>query len=154
MKYKYKNPVKNGFDGIDCLIILDGEWVPTTQDTAFEYALSDSIGADDWVDIKPYIKPVKSLEQLQNEALAAIQVIVLAECRSGEGILYFSDMDSASRYDKPRFEASKPKQYARAQQLIDWDTAIDDYCDGVLFGIKEGGAIPDLDSFIAGLPKL
>ena len=106
-----------------------------------------------WID-EAAIKQPKTLEQLQNEALAAIKVIVLTECRSGEGILYFSDMDSASRYDKPRFKASKPKQYARAQQLIDWDTAIDDYCDGVLFGIKEGGAIPNLDSFIAGLPKL
>ena len=50
MKHTYKNPIENINGGIDCLILLGDEWVPTTQDPAIEYELHED---SDWQDIKP-----------------------------------------------------------------------------------------------------
>lgn len=49
----YKNAQENIHGSIDCLILLDGEWVPTTQDPDLEYELSEELEADDWSDVKP-----------------------------------------------------------------------------------------------------
>lgn len=105
------------------------------------------------VSVAPYIEPIKTLEQLQQEALAAINSIVFTECQSGAGKLYFSSLDSAARHSS---ELVQPDDEIRnrAIQLLKWDVAIDAYCDTVLFNIEQGGEVPTLESFIAGLPKL
>lgn len=49
----YKNAQENPSGSIDCLILLNDEWVSTTQDPALKYKLSEELGAGDWADIKP-----------------------------------------------------------------------------------------------------
>lgn len=153
MKHTYKNPKTNGFGGIDCLIILDDEWVPTTQDPVFDYTLSNDIGTDDWIEIAPYIEPTKTLEQLQKEAVSAMAATVMLECRSGTGKLYFSDLNSAARHANELIQPDAEIR-ARAIQLLSWDIAIDAYALEVLFNIEQGGEVPTLEAFIAGLPTL
>lgn len=105
------------------------------------------------VEITPYVESVKTLEQLQQEALASINKIVIAECRSGLGKLYFSSLDSAARHTSELVQPDIEIR-ARAIQLLQWDVSIDAYCDTVLFNIEQGGEVSTLEAFIAGLPKL
>lgn len=105
------------------------------------------------VDIAPYIEPVKSLNQLQQEAVAAMASAVIAECRSGTGKLYFSDLNSASMYANAAIQLDT-EIYDRAVQLLQWNFAIDAYALEVVFGIDQGGEVPTLEGFIAGLPKI
>jgi len=108
---------------------------------------------DSGVEITPYIEPVKTLEQLQQEAVAAMASAVIAECRSGTGKLYFSDLNSADRHANELIQPDVEIR-ARATQLLSWDIAIDAYALDVLFSIEEGGEVPTLESFIAGLPTV
>lgn len=108
---------------------------------------------DSGVEITPYTEPVKTLEQLQNEAVAAMAAAVIAECRSGTGKLYFSDLNSASMYANAAIQLDT-EIYDRAVQLLKWSFAIDAYALDVVFGIEQGGEVPTLESFIAGLPTV
>lgn len=105
------------------------------------------------VEIAPYVEPVKTLEQLQNEAVAAMAAAVIVECRSGTGKLYFSDLNSAARHANELIQPDAEIR-TRATQLLQWDVAIDAYALEVVFSIEQGGAVPTLESFIAGLPKI
>ena len=105
------------------------------------------------VEIAPYVAPVKTLEQLQQEAVSAMASAVIAECRSGTGKLYFSDLNSASMYANAAIQLDT-EIYDRAVQLLQWNFAIDAYALDVVFGIEQGGEVPTLESFIAGLPKI
>lgn len=108
---------------------------------------------DSGVEIAPYVEPVKTLDQLQQEAVAAMASAVIAECRSGTGKLYFSDLNSAARHANELIQPDAEIR-ARAIQLLSWDVAIDAYALEVVFSIEQGGEVPTLESFIAGLPKL
>ena len=108
---------------------------------------------DSGVEIAPYVEPVKTLEQLQNEAVAAMDATVITECRSGTGKLYFSDLNSAARHSSAEIQPDAEIR-ERAIKLIKWDIAIDAYALEVVFSIEQGGVVPTLESFIAGLPKL
>jgi len=108
---------------------------------------------DSGVEITPYTEPVKTLEQLQNEAVAAMASVVIAECRSGTGKLYFSDLNSAARHANELIQPDAEIR-TRALQLLQWDIAIDAYALEVVFSIEQGGAVPTPESFIAGLPKV
>lgn len=55
--YKYKNAQENINGSIDCLIYINREWVPHTQDPALEYELHDS---SDWSDIRACSKTEKN----------------------------------------------------------------------------------------------
>lgn len=152
MKYIYKNPVSNRLGGIDCLIILGGGWVPTTQDLEFNYTLSDSIGPDDWSELAPYIAPVKTIGQLQDEAVSVMASAIREECRSGTGKLYFSNIESAAMYTSVIQEDAEIR--ARAEELMLWSFAIDTYALSIVFDIDEGGDIPTIEEFIAGMPTI
>ena len=108
---------------------------------------------DSGVEIAPYVEPVKTLEQLQNEAVAAMDATVITECRSGTGKLYFSDLNSAARHSSAEIQPDAEIR-DRAIKLLKWDIAIDAYALEVVFSIEQGGVVPTLESFIAGLPKL
>jgi aspartate carbamoyltransferase regulatory subunit len=104
------------------------------------------------VDIAEYIKPVKTINQIQDEAISAMESIVIAECRSGTGKLYFKDLNSAARHSSEIQTDSEIRD--RAVSLLKWDIAIDAYALSVVFDIENGGDIPTIESFIAGLPKI
>lgn len=139
----------NRIGTVDCDIKIKG--MTGMHPTTLSAEKSDSV-IDSGVEIAPYIEPVKTLEQLQQEALLAISSLIIAECQSGIGKLYFSGLDSAARHVLAEVQPDAEIR-ARASQLLRWDVAIDNYCDGVLFGISEGGSIPKMEDFIAGLPK-
>lgn len=107
---------------------------------------------DSGVEIAPYIEPVKTVEQLQAEALDAINKTVEAECQSLTGTkLYFHSLNSAARHTSPDVQPDADIR-ARAVRLLQWDAEIDAYCDSVLFNVSEGATMPTLDEFVAGLP--
>ena len=108
---------------------------------------------DSGVEISPYVEPVKTLGQLQDEAIAAMSATVIAECRSGTGKLYFSDLNSAARHSSAEIQPDAEIR-ERAIKLLKWDIAIDAYALEVVFSIEQGGVVLTLESFIAGLPKL
>jgi len=56
---KYKNAKENPNGSIDCLVLVGNEWVPHTQDPAFEYKPIEDLGADDWPEVKPCDKAEK-----------------------------------------------------------------------------------------------
>ena len=122
--------------------------IPTTLNDEESQKVIDS-----GVEIASYIEPVKTLEQLQQEAVSAMSSVVIAECRSGTGKLYFSDLNSASIYANAAIQPDA-EIYDRAVQLLKWNFAIDAYALDVVFSIEQGGEVPTLESFIAGLPKL
>jgi len=137
---------KNGT--IDCDIDhpIHGN-IPTTLDKKESQKAIDS-GSE----IAPYAEPVKTLEQLQQEAVDAMSSIIQKECRSGTGKLYFSSIESAAMYTSAIQEDAEIR--ARAEELMLWSFAIDTYALSIVFGIDEGGDIPTIEEFIAGLPKL
>lgn len=140
----------NSFGTIDCEIEIPGleGFHPTTLSIEESQKVIDS-----GTDIAPYVEPVKTLDQLQNEAIAAMDAAVIAECRSGTGKLYFSDLNSAARHSNELIQPDAEIR-ARAVQLLQWDIAIDAYALDVVFSIEQGGAVPTLESFIAGLPAV
>ncbi|MEH6451345.1 MAG: hypothetical protein V7765_21970 [Oleispira sp.] len=144
-----KNFIFNRFGLIDCDIESDkyGE-IPTTLTEDETKAVIDS-----GVEIAPYVEPVKTLEQLQQEAVSVMASIVIAECRSGTGKLYFSDLNSAARHSSAEIQPDAEIR-DRAIQLLQWDIAIDAYALDVLFSIEEGGDTPAIEEFIAGLPTV
>jgi hypothetical protein len=58
----YKNAQENIHGSIDCLILVGSDWVPTTQDPALEYELSEE---SDWQDIKSCDQDEKDAYQAQ-----------------------------------------------------------------------------------------
>lgn len=139
----------NAIGTVDCDIDHPAYgWIPTTLSEKESQKLIDS-----GVEIAPYIEPIKTLDQLQQEAVAAMASIVVAECRSGTGKLYFSDLNSAQRHSNELIQTDAEIR-ARALQLLQWDIAIDAYALDVVFSIEQGGEVPTLESFIAGLPKI
>ena len=104
-----------------------------------------------WIDEAVFKKP-KTIEQLQQEAVSVMASIVIAECRSGTGKLYFSNIESAAMYTSVIQEDAEIR--ARAEELMLWSFAIDTYALDVIFSIEEGGEVPTLEGFIAGLPEL
>tara|TARA_R110000851_G_scaffold272661_2_gene425400 strand:+ start:12040 stop:12477 length:438 start_codon:yes stop_codon:yes gene_type:complete len=108
---------------------------------------------DSGVDVEEYIEPVKSIEQLQGEAISAMALAVIAECKSGTGKLYFSDLNSAARHSSELIQPDAEIR-ARAISLLQWDIAIDAYALSVVFDIESGGEIPTIETFIAGLPTI
>jgi hypothetical protein len=108
---------------------------------------------DSGVDIVAYVEPVKTIEQLQGEAVSAMESIVLAECRSGTGKLYFSDLNSAARHSSELIQPDAEIR-DRAIRLLQWDIAMDAYALSVVFSIESGGDIPTIESFIAGMPRI
>ena len=144
-----KNFKYNKIGTIDCDIEHEKYGsIPTTLSAEESQKVIDS-----GVEMAPYVEPVKSLDQLQKEAIAAMSATVIAECRSGTGKLYFSDLNSAARHSNELVQPD-PEIRARAIQLQQWDIAIDAYALEVVFGIEQGGAVPTLESFIAGLPTI
>ena len=107
---------------------------------------------DSGVKIASYVAPVKTLEQLQQEAVSVMASIVIAECKSGTGKLYFSNIESAAMYTSVIQEDAEIR--ARAEELMLWSFAIDTYALDVLFSIEEGGDTPTIEEFIAGLPTV
>ena len=105
-----------------------------------------------WLD-DAKIKQPKTLKQLQQEAVSAMASVVIAECRSGTGKLYFSDLNSAARHANELIQPDAEIR-ARAVQLLQWDVSIDAYALEVVFSIEQGGEVPTIESFIAGLPKI
>ena len=97
-------------------------------------------------------KDAHQLELLQNKAVSVMAATVIAECKSGTGKLYFSNIESAAMYTSSIQKDSEIRD--RAIQLVEWGFAIDAYALSVVFDIDEGGEVPTLESFIAGLPKL
>ena len=77
---------------------------------------------------------------------------ILAECRSGVGKLYFSNIESAAMYTSVIQEDAEIR--ARAEELMLWNFAIDAYALDVLFIIDQGGDTPTIEEFIAGLPTV
>jgi hypothetical protein len=108
---------------------------------------------DSGVDISEYIEPVKTIEQLQSEAISAMALAVIAECKSGTGKLYFSDLNSAARHSSELIQPDAEIR-ARAISLLQWDIAIDAYALSVVFDIESGGDIPTIEAFITGLPAI
>jgi hypothetical protein len=102
--------------------------------------------------VVPYI-PTKTLEELQQEALTAINGLVSAECRSGVGKLYFSDLNSAARHTSDLVQPDAEVR-ARAITLLKWDVLIDAYCDAELFKVQQGGEVPTLEVFLSNLPTI
>lgn len=107
---------------------------------------------DSGVEIAPYVEPVKTLDQLQDEAVLIMASTVIAECKSGTGKLYFSNIESAAMYTSSIQKDAEIR--ARAVQLVEWSFSIDAYALSVVFSIEQGGEVPTIESFIAGLPKL
>ena len=144
-----KNFKYNRFNTVDCEInhTIHG-WIPTTLTEEESQKVIDS-----GIEIAPYVEPVKTLEQLQNEAVAAMDATVITECRSGAGKLYFSDLNSAARHSSAEIQPDAEIR-DRAIKLLKWDIAIDAYALEVVFGIEQGGAVTTLESFIAGLPTI
>ena len=124
-----------------------------SQTNGFIKQIDEQELIDSGVAIAPYIEPVKTLEQLQDESVAAMDAAVIAECRSGTGKLYFSDLNSAARHSSAEIQPDAEIR-DRAIKLLKWDIAIDAYALEVVFSIEQGGEVPTLESFIAGLPKL
>lgn len=122
--------------------------IPTTLTSKESQKIIDA-----GIEIAPYIEPVKTLNQLQDEAVATMAAAVIAECRSGTGKLYFSDLNSAARHTNELIQPDAEIR-ARAIQLLQWDIAIDAYALDVVFSIEQGGEVPTLESFIAGLPTV
>jgi len=60
----YKNAQENKHGSIDCLILLNGEWLQTTQDPALQYELSEE---SEWPDIKPCDQAEKDAYLAQQE---------------------------------------------------------------------------------------
>ena len=107
---------------------------------------------DSGVEIAPYVEPVKTLGQLQDEAVNAMASAIQEECRSGTGKLYFSNIESAAMYTSAIQEDAEIR--ARAEELMLWSFAIDTYALSIVFDIDEGGEVPTIESFIAGLPTI
>lgn len=144
-----KNFRYNKAGGVDCDIDHDNYGViPTTLN---DISSQDVINSG--VHISPYIEPVKTLEQAQQEAVLAMSSAVINECRSGTGKLYFSDLNSAARHSNEIIQPDAEIR-DRAIQLLSWDIAIDAYALDVVFNIDQGGEVPTLESFIAGLPTV
>lgn len=122
--------------------------IPTTLNKEDSESIKSS-----GVKIAPYNAPVKTLGQLQDEAVLIMASTVIAECKSGVGKLYFSDLNSAARHSSSEIQPDAEIR-ERAIQLLKWDIAIDAYALSVVFDIDEGGDIPTIEEFIAGLPKL
>tara|TARA_R110000851_G_scaffold69627_1_gene155930 strand:+ start:70 stop:510 length:441 start_codon:yes stop_codon:yes gene_type:complete len=135
---------------IDCDIKIegfDGNYPNTLSSDESEKVINSG------VEIAPYVAPVKTNDQLQKEAVSAMAAAVIAECRSGTGKLYFSDLNSASMYANAAIQLDT-EIYDRAVQLLQWNFAIDTYALDVLFSIEEGGDIPTIEEFIDGLPTV
>lgn len=115
---------------------------------ADEQALIDS-----GVEIATYVEPVKTLEQLQGEAVLIMASTVISECKSGTGKLYFSDLNSAARHSSAEIQPDAEIR-ERAIKLLRWDIAIDAYALSVVFSIEQGGEIPTIESFVSGLPTI
>jgi len=62
MKHIYKNAQENASGLIDCLILLDGEWVAHTQDPAMEYELHEE---SEWQGVKPCDQAEKDAHEAQ-----------------------------------------------------------------------------------------
>jgi hypothetical protein len=144
-----KNFRYNRLGSIDCDIDHpDHGVIPTTLSEKNSIAVINS-----GVDIAKYIQPVKTIEQLQNQAVSAMESIVLAECRSGTGKLYFSDLNSAARHSSELIQPDSEIR-DRAISLLQWDIAMDAYALSVVFSIESGGDIPTIESFIEGMPRI
>lgn len=91
---KYKNAQENINGSIDCLIHINQEWVPHTQDPAIEYELHE---VSEWGDIKP-CDPVEKAEAekaaLKEQAVATVQSIVDSEAQARG----YDDINSAAKY--------------------------------------------------------
>jgi hypothetical protein len=139
----------NSIGSIDCEINHKSMgWIPTTLNLKESQKVINS-----GVDIAEYIEPVKTIKQLQGEAVSAMESIVLSECRSGTGKLYFSDLNSAARHSSELIQPDAEIR-ARAISLLQWDIAIDAYALSVVFDIESGGEIPTIETFIVGLPAI
>ena len=107
---------------------------------------------DSGVEITLYVEPVKTLGQLQDEAVSVMASAIREECRSGTGKLYFSNIESAAMYTSVIQEDAEIR--ARAEELMLWSFAIDTYALSIVFDIDEGGEVPTIEEFIAGLPTI
>ena len=99
-------------------------WIPTTLTELKAQSVIDS-----GVEIAAYVEPVKTLDQLQSEAVAAMAAAVIAECQSGTGKLYFSDLNSANMYANSAIQLDT-EIHDRAVKLLQWNFAIDTYALG------------------------
>ena len=145
-----KNFKYNRFKTIDCDIEING--FDGFHQTTLSNEESQKV-IDSGVEIAPYVESVKTLSQLQQEAVAAMASVVIDECRSGTGKLYFSDLNSAARHANELIQPDAEIR-DRAIQLLSWDIAIDAYALEVVFSIEQGGEVPTLESFISGLPTV
>lgn len=145
-----KNFEMNSSGTIDCDIEING--LEGLYKTTLSLVESQKI-INSGVEIAPYVAAVKTLDQLQQEAIAAMELAVITECRSGTGKLYFSDLNSAARHTNELIQPDEEIR-DRAIQLLSWDIAIDAYALDVVFSIEQGGEVPTLESFIAGLPTV
>lgn len=98
----YKNAQENADGSIDCLILLDGEWVPTTQDPAMEYGLSEELEADDWSDIKPCPQSEKDAHEQEWIKRSKLQSIEELENTQTKRLLRGAALGDQSAIDKLR----------------------------------------------------
>ena len=130
---------------------IEGMSIPAAEDNRHYQQMLEEVEAGE-ARLAPYVEPVKTLEQLQQEAIDAMASVITEECRSGTGKLYFSNIESAAMYTSVIQEDAEIR--ARAEELMLWSFAIDTYALDVLFSIKEGGDTPTIEEFIAGLPTV
>lgn len=144
-----KDFIYNQLGSVNCLIEIKGlkGFHPTTLSEEESQKVIDS-----GVEIAAYVAPVKTLGQLQQEAVSAMESAIQKECRSGTGKLYFSNIESAAMYTSAIQEDAEIR--ARAEELMMWSFAIDTYALSVVFSIEQGGEVPTIESFIAGLPTI
>ena len=140
--YKYKNAQENIHGSIDCLILLGSEWVPTTQDPALEYELSEELEVDDWVDIKPCTQAEKDAheqEQAISAAINSVQLMLDTEAQS-RGYDNVNAIGKYIGYDNP-FRAE-------CEALGAWTAA----CWAKCYELQSGGVMPS--DLLAEMPKL
>jgi len=138
----YKNAQENIYGSIDCLILLNGEWVPTTQDPSIEYELSEELGPDDWPDIKPCDQAEKTKheqEQAISQAVSSVQAMLDAEAAS-RGYDNINAIGKYIGYDNP-FRAE-------CEALGAWTAS----CWAKCYELQSGGVIPA--DLLAEMPLL
>lgn len=152
MMYVVKNLQETPAGNLECEILNGETWSDFLMSPNDRYKLSEE---SEWQGVKPCPQVEKDANQLgllQDEAVAVMASAILKECRSGTGKLYFSNIESAAMYTSAIQKDAEIR--ARAEELMLWSFAIDTYALSVVFDIDEGGEVPTIEEFIAGLPTI
>lgn len=138
----YKNAQENSDGSIDYLILLNDEWVSTTQDPALKYTLSEDLGAGDWPDIKPCPQPEKEAHkqsELIKEATGQVQGMLDKEAQARG----YDNINSIAKY-----MGYENAFRAECEALGAWCAA----CWAKCYELQSGGVMPS--DLLAEMPKL